>query len=126
MGHFDVPSSIASYEVLHECCYNCAGKCDCSGSHDCQSSYYWSPSIPQNLNSNQSSKRCLQRSVSSTDKTLLKKKLTEFQRNITKNVCIEKFVSVPHASLEFNGFHILQVLSHCNELFDIADICRHI
>lgn len=67
MSHFDVPYTTVFYTELHECCYNCAAKCNCSGSLDCQSSYFWSPSTQCTKNHNHSSKHHLQRPVSSSE-----------------------------------------------------------
>ena len=56
----------------------------------------------------------LTRNVTEDDKRLLKKKLVNLQQDMLKEVQLEKMVTCPNIVLEFNMFHINQVLDSCH------------
>lgn len=62
------------------------------------------------------------RTVTEQDKSTLRKKLLEFQQQMIKQVQVDKMVSCPNILLEFNGFHIDQVVESCDKFFSVEDI----
>ena len=66
------------------------------------------------------------RVVTSKDKQLLKKKLIQFQQDMLNEVKLEIMVTCPNILLEFNMFHINQVLDRCHCLFTIDDVLESV
>ena len=64
----------------------------------------------------------LTRVVTKTDKQLLKRRLVEFQQDLLKGISTKTMVSCPNILLEFNMFHINQVLDNCHTLFSLEDV----
>ena len=62
------------------------------------------------------------RTVSSKDKRLLQSKLLELHMNLSKQVEVQTMVSCPNVLLEFNSFHIKQIVRSCHVLFTLRDV----
>jgi len=88
----------------------------------------WLPSSQTVVDINKDNKKhqLFLRSVSKNKKVELKQQLIEMQAGLKKNIKAEKQVSCPNVFMEFNGFHIKQVLDHCSKLFTIDDIYKHV
>ena len=114
-------------EELHTCDF-CAKKCICQN-EDCS---VWNPcgdidkllEMPNDLSSN--SPVNLQRAVSKEQRKHLHAELVELKQKIASQVCTQTMVSCPNNLLEFNNFHIKQVLKECHKLFSVSDIVREV
>ena len=62
------------------------------------------------------------RTVSRKDKRLLERKLLELHINLSKQVQVQTMVSCPNVLLEFNSFHIKQIVRNCHVLFRLRDV----
>ncbi|XP_031553779.1 mediator of RNA polymerase II transcription subunit 34-like [Actinia tenebrosa] len=131
MSHLE--SKVASNSLLHKCCGQCAMKCRCSDK-DCR--VLWSP----NLNGDTTKKSPVQklmttinahahherakftRVVSEQQREKLRLELHCFQREMMKEVQVDTMVTCPNVLMEFNSFHINQVIEHCSILFTIQDV----
>ena len=66
------------------------------------------------------------RCVNATQKQELVHKLLEFQNKFACNLDGNKYVSCPNILMEFNRFHIQQVVNNCHLLFCLNDVLEHI
>ena len=110
----------------HDCCDICADQCIC-GDDNCGE--FWSPckirvSLPQlSMSSNQESHdTTVVRTVTAQDKQNLRKKLLEFMQEMRGQVQVNKMVTCPNILLEFNTFHINQVVECCQNLFTVENV----
>ena len=89
----------------------------------------WSPKLDEECdipelsigNSTISSNR-YSRTVTKKDTQLLKQKLVKLQQDMLSEVQVGTMVACPNIVLEFNMFHISQVLDSCHSLFTINDV----
>lgn len=108
------------HEVMHTCCDVCAEKCKCQH----EKCAVWSPhgddddvrEIPN----------AMQRPVSKDQEKQLLAELIKLKQKIVSQVCTQTMVSCPNNLLEFNNFHINQVLEKCHKLFSFSDIVREV
>ena len=115
-------------EEFHTCCDFCAKKCICQN-EDCS---VWNPcgdidkllEMPNDLSSNNPVN--LQRAVSKEQRKHLHAELVELKQKIASQVCTQTMVSCPNNLLEFNNFHIKQVLKECHKLVSVSDIVREV
>ena len=127
MGHFSCTGSDHSkFRFLHNCCSNCMQICECNGL-DCKE--IWSPQISDKHNhpamqhaACSINRQKFTRDLTKTDKQLLKRRLVEFQQDLLKDISTETMVSCPNILLEFNMFHINQVVDNCHSLFSLANV----
>lgn len=125
MHHFGVDGKPFIFQNLHECCDICAIRCMC-GCDNCGK--FWSPSqgsmnAPQlSFATSDNTKVTTTRNVTKEDKDYLRKKLVEYQQSLVKQMNINKMVTCPNHILEFNNFHINEVIASCHKLFTIEDI----
>ena len=56
----------------------------------------------------------------------LEKKLLNLHHDLAKEVETPTMVSCPNILLEFNSFHIEQVLGNCKQLFTVQDILNNV
>lgn len=66
------------------------------------------------------------RLVNLSQKYELTQKLLDFQKRLINKLDGKKSVSCPNILLEFNKFHIRQVLANCHLLFTLKDVFEHI
>ena len=52
--------------------------------------------------------------------------LVKVKQKVVNQVCTQTMVSCPNNLLEFNNFHIKQVLEKCHKLFSFSDIIREV
>jgi len=64
--------------------------------------------------------------VNSAQKRLVENELVKFFNDNVSQVNLENCVSCPNILLEFNRFHIQQVVDNCQHLFTIKDIVRSV
>lgn len=126
MHHFGVDGKSSKFHNLHECCDICASQCMC-GCDNCGE--FWSPShgsvnVPQ-LTSNDSQVTAT-RTVTKEDKDYLRKKLVEYQHGLIEQMNINKMVTCPNHILEFNNFHINEVIENCHKLFTLEDVISNV
>ena len=110
--------------TLHNCCNYCAERCNCGEEH---CGVFWNPQLKSSPNMMEG--LCEQsnvRTVSAEDKKTLKEKLKGVRQQMLNQVQVENMVTCPNLILEFNAYHINQVLqkSHC--LFSLNDIFRNV
>lgn len=129
MYHFGVNGNPSQFHNLHECCDICASQCTC-GSDNCGE--FWSPSqysmnVPQlSLTTSDDLKSTVVRTVTEEDKEYLRKKLVEYHQDLIKQMNINKMVTCPNHILEFNNFHINEVIESCHKLFTVEDILSNV
>ena len=123
MSHFD--SKVSRLHLLHKCCGFCAQKCSCKGD-DCGN--IWSPSTDNKLGPqfNTSPDNKFSRAVTQHQKKALAKELHQFRKELLEKADMDKMVTCPNLLMEFNSFHINQVLEHCDVLFSISDILKSV
>lgn len=63
--------------------------------------------------------------VDNIDKKRVEQELIEFYKNVSQ-VNVGNFVSCPNVVLEFNRFHIQQVVDNCQYLFTVKDIMGYV
>ena len=109
----------------HDCCDICAGGCKC-GSENCGE--FWSsckdsPSLPKLSTGPTSDCDSLEivRTVTQ-DRDTLRKKLLEFQCEMATHGQADKMVTCLTYLLEFNAFHINQVIECCEKLFSVDNV----
>lgn len=128
MSHFCCDDDL-KFDFLHNCCGSCMQVCQCNSS---KCNEVWSPQMSNEHNyptmqhvacsSGSREGQQLTRVVTKTDKQLLKRRLVEFQKDLSKGVSTETMVSCPNILLEFNMFHINQVVNNCHSLFSLEDV----
>ena len=128
MSHFGFSNELQSGGYAHSCCDVCAAACVC-GSEVCPD--LWNPcrdsDMPQEMSIGQSDREggntaTQTRTVSSKDKSLLQSKLLELHTNLSKQVEVQTMVSCPNVLLEFNSFHVKQIVRNCHVLFSLRDV----
>lgn len=109
----------------HTCCDICAELFKC-GSDSCPDS--WSPrgdghTIPEvtNFQSSGDSNRQT-RVVSNAARKLLQNRLLDFHKELSNQGEVESMVTCPNVLLEFNSFHISQIVRNCHLIFTIKDL----
>ena len=111
----------------HNCCDICSTKCDCD-SPECGN--HWSllddDVSSETLESVDICTPTSSRLVNHSQKHELTQKLLDFQKKLIDKLDGKKSVSCPNMLLEFNKFHIRQVLANCHLLFSIKDVFEHI
>ena len=114
----------------HDCCDICADQCNC-GDDNCGE--FWSPceirvSLPeQSMSNNQDSHdTTVVRTVTAQDKQNVRKNLLEFMQEMRGQVQVNKMVTCPNVLLEFNTFHINQVIESCQNLFTVENVLRSV
>lgn len=124
MNHFGFHGDQSS-SGQHSCCDICAFTCVC-GNETCPD--FWSPHSEKDTIPEMSIGKSLNdtgrqiRVVSSVAKKLLQKKLLELHINLSKQVDVETMVTCPNILLEFNSFHINQIVRNCQLLFSVKDV----
>ena len=110
----------------HDCCDICSAGCKC-GSENCGE--FWSPckdrpSLPKLSTGPTSDSDSIEivRTVTQQDRDTLRKKLIAFQHEMAKQGQAEKMVTCPTYLLEFNAFHVNQVIECCEKLFSVDDV----
>lgn len=123
-SHFESP--ISSTCLLHKCCGHCTVDCDCQ-QKGCKE--FWSPSLNtsstlpvQKLSVSAGQRSQITRAVSKEQKKQLKKELHSLQQEMVNDVNLDTMVTCPNVLMEFNYFHVNQVLEHCKCLFTIHDV----
>ena len=127
MSHFGFSNELQSGDHAHSCCDICATDCEC-GSEECPD--LWSPRRDSDMHpeiciahsDRESDSVTRTRTVSSKDKRLLERKLLELHMNLSKQVQVQTMVSCPNVLLEFNSFHIKQIVRNCHVLFSLRDV----
>jgi len=123
MVQFDGSSSSQSqFEEKHGC-LNCTQSCKCAS--ECINKF-WVPFSADKLDIKSCNSHGFVRVVSDDEKLKVKHNLIQMQNDMKLNINTEKLVSCPHILMDFNGFHIKQVLDNCNKLFTIDDIYKYI
>jgi hypothetical protein len=129
MHHFGVSCNPSQFHNLHECCDIFASQCTCETANCGE---FWSPSlgsinVPQlSLTTSDDPKSTTTRTVTKEDKEYLRKKLVEYHQDLIKQMNIDKMVTCPNHILEFNNFHINEVIESCHKLFTIEDIISNV
>ncbi|XP_028402242.1 Werner syndrome ATP-dependent helicase homolog [Dendronephthya gigantea] len=113
----------------HNCCDVCAANCYCNGL-DCGLSWCL---VSKDADLEDDDDLCIPtnsslrtRSVSDEHKEDLAQKLLQFQKLLTNRLDATKYVSCPNVLMEFNKFHIKQVLDNCHLLFSLTDVHERI
>lgn len=125
MEHFGCQSNHVNYNT-HKCCDICASRCTCE-SYDC--GVFWRPCqdgdqlLPElQLSACDGQRNHITRIVNKQQKEQLREKLVKYHQDMIKQVEFQKMVTCPNYLLEFNAFHIDQVVANCHRLFTIEDI----
>ncbi|CAB4034642.1 mediator of RNA polymerase II transcription subunit 34-like [Paramuricea clavata] len=121
MHHFGVSCNPSQFHNLHECCDICASQFTCETDNCAE---FWSPSlgninVPLSLTTSDDPKSTTTRNVTKEDKEYLRKKLVEYHQDLIKQMNIDKMATCPNHILEFNNFHINEVIESCHKLFTI-------
>ncbi|XP_028414616.1 ATP-dependent DNA helicase Q-like 1 [Dendronephthya gigantea] len=125
--HFGYKVDHKNFQFLHNCCSNCQQSL--CGTSSCRK--LWSPQLEQECDldlytTDEQEKSKLTRVVTKKDKKLLKEKLINYQREMLKEYNIKNMVTCPNMLLEFNMFHINQVLGSCHSLFTLNDVLKSV
>ena len=110
--------------VKHRCCDICAENCNC-GINGCPD--LWSPgktngNIPDMTRDDDHNESRKTRVVSSSARKLLQNKLMQFQKELTSQGAVESMVNCPNVLLEFNSFHIQQIVRNCHVIYTVKDV----
>ena len=126
LSHFGCNVDTSQFTFMHQCCGFCMQECKC-GDQNCKE--FWSPMqdddecLPQlNLGLSSAARPISERTVTQSDKRHLRKKLLEHQKKIFEKEKVETMVSCPTILMEFNMFHINQVVENCHRLFSLNDV----
>ena len=114
MGHFGCNAEQTSGALaLHAFCDMCAIKCSCGGDQ-CTTS--WGPQggtqdqPKMSLNKPSSERKRLTSSVTKQDKKKLQRKLIELHQDLARQELTDTVVTCQNVLLEFNAFHINQIV----------------
>ncbi len=114
----------------HNCCDICARDCDCNssdcGNHWCLLTPKSSQEIDDLCMATSTEGNSHSRHVSDYHKQELIEKLLQFQKKLAKRLDAKKYVSCPNVLMEFNKFHINQVVNNCHMLFGLHDVHEHV
>ena len=107
--------------ILHLCCDICASNCKC-GSDNCGK--YWSAEVSKFTRNNEINRT---RTVHGEQKQDLQTHLINYisllqQQSTTSEY---KVPCCPSVILEFNHFHVQQVVNNCHLLFTMEDVLKH-
>lgn len=129
MEHFHSKHSIhpANAIPLHSCCKFCHGMCTCG-----QCPVVWKLECNDKTNfecsyfgkSEPHQRRV--RVVTNENRAMLHEELLELQQSLQSNIEVRTMVSCPNIILEFNDFHIQQVLQSCHSIFTLQDILEFV
>jgi superfamily II DNA helicase RecQ len=111
-------------ELSHKCCDICAENCSCQ-----EKCTVWNLCEENEVDlsmSNDVTKTCIQRPVSQGQKKLLHTELVKFRNTVISKTHTHEQVPCPNNLLEFNNFHINQVIKKCYKLFTVNDIVQEI
>ena len=64
----------------------------------------------------------LRRVVSSVVRNMLQNKLLEYHKGLSNQVDVVSMVTCPIVLLEFNSFHINQIVENCHLIFSLRDV----
>ncbi|XP_068691120.1 ATP-dependent DNA helicase RecQ-like [Montipora foliosa] len=109
----------------HTCCDIYAELCNC-GSGNCPD--LWTPhkdtdNIPELADGESVSDTTRQRRVvSSAARKMLQNKLLEYHKGLSNQVDVDSMVTCPNVLLEFNSFHINQIVRNCHSIFSLRDV----
>ena len=123
---FDAGSdSTSPHEFLHNCCDNCAKKCECNQA-DCQSALFLPAGttadellLPRRRDVSATQKANLQAQLKEMRKSLVKKAMQGDQKGRKATV-----ISCPSFLLEFSDVQIKQVLDNCEVISSISDVMK--
>ena len=122
MNHFGVKKQ-SQMDFLHQCCDVCADQCKCE-SGNCTK--FWLPGESSTSNPLQLSlampSGTKSRAVTNQDKECLRQKLIEYQHSLIKQMNVSMMVTYPNNLMEFNSFHVNQIVDNCHKLFTVEDI----
>ncbi len=122
MNHFGVKKQ-SQMDFLHQCCDVCADQCKCE-SGNCTK--FWLPGESSASNPLQLSlampSSTKSRAVTNEDKECLRQKLIEYQHSLIKQMNVSMMVTYPNNLMEFNSFHVNQIVDNCHKLFTVEDI----
>ena len=123
MDHFGFTGNSSNLTMnSHDCCDICANHCKCA-SENCGE--FWGLMKGKVSLSNLSegtyndSKNMATRvrfNITERDRSSLRKKLLDLQQELREQVEVDKMVSCPNILLEFNIFHVNQVIENCSRL----------
>ena len=130
INHFGFEHDSANHDQSgvhqHTCCYICAEMCKC-GSGNCPD--LWTPHkdtdiIPELADGESVSDTTRQkrRVVSSAARKMLENKLLEYHIALSNQVDVDSMVTCPNVLLEFNSFHINQIVRNCHSIFTLRDV----
>lgn len=129
MRNFSTDHS-AEITPAHKCCDKCAEKCECGspecGKHWCLLTDNSEESDDLSMSTGKTQSYCRMRCVNAMQKQELIHKLLEFQSRLANKLDANKYVSCPNILMEFNRFHIKQVVNNCHLLFCLNDVLKHI
>jgi hypothetical protein len=66
------------------------------------------------------------RNVTKEDKVNLREKLLQYHQDMINKMNVNKMVTCPNHILEFNNFHVNQVIEHCHKLFTFEDVLGYV
>ena len=119
MSHFGCKVDHSNFTFIHECCDNCMQNCKCNAftcGEFCSSRLEDECDMPELVSGNSTfSHNYVTRVVTSKDK----QKPIQFHHDMLNEIKLEAKVTCPNILLEFNMFHINQVLDSCHCLFTI-------
>ena len=119
MHHFGFVSNKTN-SILHLCCDICASSCNC-GSDNCGK--YWSAEVSKFIVNNEPYRT---RKVRDEQKQDLQTHLLNYVSLLQhSNTSDYKVPCCPSVILEFNSFHVQQVLNNCHLLFTMKDVLKH-
>lgn len=114
---------------LHECCDFCHTKCNCGTCENVwslQLNEYIEDPPEMVIGKVDQPRSQLSRAVTTADRELLRQKLWSFRRQMFRKVNVATMVSCPNILLEFNAYHIEQVVENCSRLFTLENILCHV
>ena len=128
MAHFGCKPDQSSRNCMHECCGFCINKCKCG-----ECGKFWSPQLDNRdnlpdltLGGSDEDRSKFTRVVTEKQKNQLRKKLQQLQQDMLARVHVKMMVTCPNVLLEFNSFHINQVVERCHHLFTMEDVLESV
>ena len=125
MSHFGCEVDHSHDLELHECCDYCHTKCNCGTCGDVwslQLNEYIEDPPEMVIGKVDHPTSQLSRVVTTAYRDLLRQKLWAFREQMLRKVNVATMVSCPNVLLEFNAYHIEQVVENCSHLFTLDNI----
>lgn len=119
----DSPNHAQSSVHQHTCCDICSEMCKCGTCPDLWTPHKDTDIIPElAYGESVSDTSRHRRVVTSAAKKMLQNRLLEYHKELSNQVDVDSMVTCPNVLLEFNSFHINQIVRNCHLIFSLRDV----